>query len=181
MAQIELRILAGSAEDLQETLEALGTTVVETRIIRKGEPGDMRLEPGTIHYADGPETQEGPGERQARKRRTKAEMTADAMSASRSSSEVSTTRAAPTAQTKSSGSDPFGDQLKEVAAETAGGITMDSLTALGRQVFEKVGAAQAQAILMEHGGGQKQFKTVAPEHYPALRAAFTAALEAAGE
>jgi hypothetical protein len=188
VAKITLTIEADQPDELRTILRIMGgaqhTYDDETR--RQAALAFERMNPELDHQemtdeqarmyepdAGAGATQDAePGERQARKRRTKAEMAADTAASSTQAT------AAPAPTSKASGSDPFGDQLKEVAAEAKTGLSLADVEAVGRQAFEKIGAPAMQAILMDKANGAKSFKQVEPQYFEAVHAAL---VEAAGE
>lgn len=173
MAKIELRIEADSAFELQELLAGFrsgGGSFVTEHQEMSDEDAEMYARDEEAHSGD-----YTPPERQRRTRRTKAQIEADnaAQAEKPSTGGISPALTAPA---RAATGDVFGDQLKEVAAEAKpGALTLADVEAVGRQAFEKIGAAATQALIIEHGGGAKAFKVVEPQHFAALHAALSAA------
>lgn len=184
MARITLTIEAEDARDLRDSLWDMAnqydqpeTTAVDY-VARYG-----REVEATTEAPDAGATQDAePGERQARKRRTKAEIAEDNARAAAGGSTaapatpasgVGTATGSPSTSAATASKDVFGDQLKEVVAE--GGLTHDDVAAAGREAFEKIGAPRTQAILLDLGG-TKAFKSIPADKLAAVHAAFLAAI-----
>lgn len=182
MAKITLTIEAEDAGDLASALYGLVNMHKSTTSPARGftrEEAEHRPERSTddeepdahLPFQAGAaeaQTDAEPGERQARKRRTKAEM-----EAAKATGDVEKTPASSGGPTTSASKDVFGDQLKEVVAE--GTLSHDDVAAAGREAFEKIGAPRTQAILLELGG-TKAFKSIPADKLAAVHAAFLAAI-----
>lgn len=181
MAKIQLIVDADSAEDLNDTLRALAG----------GE--SVSGETYALGYAqsvnDAEPVEAAEGETQRRRRRTKAEIAADAAlaAANLSDGKAATSVSEPTTATEAGPpgtgggtgpkvADVFGDQIKEVAAEAKaeGAPTLDMIKTALTACMSAKGALAAQTILKEHANGVGRVSEIDPAHYAAVYAALTA-------
>lgn len=200
MAEIELRIVATDADDLRETLaRLLGEQPSLTNYMNEGVEQNFdeeeRLQDRVqVQVADVGE----PAATTRRRRRTSAEIAADnaasqggqgaassasgAGTATEAGSAGTATNTGQTTGAASKAPDPFGDQIKQVAAETkaeeaaaAAGPTSDDIQAAALAFSMAKSMVEAQKVLMsftaENGDPVKTIKQVQPKDYAAVLAA----------
>lgn len=156
MAQIELKILAADADDLQQTLAALGAMADPVRY----EDGEVDLEvveaPQDVKaYADVEDAPDVEAPKKGRGRPKKA----DANGSGDPTPQPQADAGAATSSEPSLEEELFAAEADEEA------VTFDQMQTVGRAYFVKHGADATAKRLGELANGAQAFKQVAPEFY----------------
>lgn len=173
MAKITLNIEASDSTDLADTISSLmylSAYKSEPPITNETDDGFEQMNAGATQDAE-------PGERQRRTRRTKAQIEADNAAEKTVQGETAAPGASASqpSPSKASGSDVFGDQLKEVTHEAAAGEVSKAMIADAMQhSVAHRGAPATQTLIIEHGAGAKSLSAIDPTHYAAVHAALMA-------
>lgn len=164
MAKINLSIEANDADDLQQTLWALGQMAAPV-----AEADDEITAVDEVEDDAQPQEAAAEPEKPRRGRPKKDAAPAEAPS--------STSQPEPTPATAPVSAAASLTSLLDETADAAPVAQVDAAalrTAMQAHMDKHEDSSRTQALLAKHGGGAMSFKQIAEEHYPAVYAALTA-------